>query len=69
MILPTTHELGSLNQGGKAGRERTGPEIRDLSILPLAFFFVGVLFDGAASLSFFSSLTLTISLALLMKET
>jgi len=32
----------------------------DLSILPFAFFFVGVDFEGAASFSFFSSLTLTI---------
>jgi hypothetical protein len=42
---------------------RTGPEMSDLSILPFAFFFVGVDFNGAASFSFFSSLTLTISLA------
>jgi hypothetical protein len=41
------------------GRRLTGPEIRDLSIFPLAFFFVGVLFSGALSFSFFSSLTLT----------
>jgi hypothetical protein len=40
-------------------RRRTGPEIRDLSIFPLAFFFVGVLFSGALSFSFFSSFTLT----------
>jgi hypothetical protein len=39
---------------------RTGPEMSDLSILPLAFFFVGVDFNGAASFSFFSSFTLTI---------
>jgi hypothetical protein len=35
----------------------------DLSILPFAFFFVGVLLRGAGSFSFFSSFTLTIGLA------
>jgi hypothetical protein len=59
MILPTDRQLAMY----KRGKGRTGPEISDLSILPFAFFFVGVDFKGAASFSFFSSLTLTTSLA------